>query len=123
MDMHETHGALETMTRFIQFEINKHGHCGHANTVEEAVNALSNFELLELVADHLDAAAARMPAHIAEFQERYTKLYGHPAELVSGSTGATRNYQLLRGFLLGKGYSFAEIDAQDGLWALTRSAT
>ena len=57
-DMHETHGALEEMTKFMQFEINKHGHCGHANTVEEAVNALSNFELLTLVADYMDAKAA-----------------------------------------------------------------
>jgi hypothetical protein len=56
MMMHETRGALEEMTKFIQFEINKHGHCGHADTVEEAVNALSNFELLTLVAGYLDAA-------------------------------------------------------------------
>lgn len=58
MDMHETHGAMETMTRFIQFEINKHGHCGHAATVEDAINSMSNFELLTLIADYLDEVEA-----------------------------------------------------------------
>lgn len=64
---------------------------------------------------------ARMTAHIAEFKAAYKERYGIHVYLIGNSTGATGNYQLLRGYLLGKGYSFDEIDASDGLWSLTRS--
>jgi hypothetical protein len=68
------------------------------------------------------AAQLRMAHTVQEFQQFYTEQYGHPADLVGNLITTSQNYQLLRGYLLGKGYSFAEIDAPDGLWPLTRSA-
>ena len=65
------------------------------------------------------APSLLMAQHVQEFQQ----LYRHPADLISNSTGAVQNYQLLRGYLLGKGYSFAEIDAPDGLWPLIKTPT
>ena len=50
-----TNGALEAMTYGVEFQLRKHGHYGPHTTVEEAVNAMTNFELLTLVADYLDA--------------------------------------------------------------------
>ena len=64
----------------------------------------------------------RMNNHIAEFRLAYEERYGRPIDLVGNLITTSQNYQLLRGFLLGKGYTFAEIDAPDGLWPLTRTA-
>jgi hypothetical protein len=67
------------------------------------------------------ALTEEMVAHIEEFEAAYVERYGRPIDLVGNLITTSQNYQLLRGYLLGKGYSFAEIDAPDGLWALTRS--
>jgi hypothetical protein len=66
-------------------------------------------------------AREAMICHIEEFRRAYAEHYGAPLHLIGDSTGTAQRYQLLRGYLLGKGYSFAEIDAPDGLWQLTRS--
>lgn len=47
--------VLETITYSIAFQIKKHGHYGCATTVEEAVNGLTNFELLELISEYLQS--------------------------------------------------------------------
>ena len=67
------------------------------------------------------APSLRMADHVREFQQLYTELYGHPADLISNSTDSMPVYQLLRGYLLGKGYTFVEIDAPDGLWPLIKA--
>lgn len=46
--------VLETLTYHIEFQIRKHGSYGGATTVEEAVDELTNFELLELIAKYLE---------------------------------------------------------------------
>ena len=47
--------AMEKLTYLIEFEIRKHGSCRGNYTVEDAVNGLSQFELLQLVTDYLDS--------------------------------------------------------------------
>lgn len=54
MEMQECTGTLEEMTKYIIFQLRKHGNYGPYETVEDAVNGLTNFELLQLVADYLD---------------------------------------------------------------------
>ena len=54
MKLHETHSFLEYATRYIQFQLNKHGNYAGATTVEEAVNSLTPFELLTLVCEAID---------------------------------------------------------------------
>jgi hypothetical protein len=107
MKMHETNGALEEMTRCIQFQINKHGHYCSQTSVEDVVNSMHNHELLTMVADYLDESAnprtapTTMAHAVAEFQEIFAKRYGCPVNQPS---------DMLYGYLLGKGYSFDEID-------------
>ena len=47
-------GALEVMTHSIEFQIRKHGSYLGAKTAEEVINLMTPYELLTLVADHLD---------------------------------------------------------------------
>jgi len=46
--------TLDKAVFYIQFEINKHGQCGGSLTVEERVNTLSQFELLQLITEAID---------------------------------------------------------------------
>ena len=45
---------LDTALFYIQFQINKHGQYSGMTTPEEVVNTLSNYELLELIAEGID---------------------------------------------------------------------
>jgi hypothetical protein len=50
----ETHGAVEAMTYAIEFQLRKHGNYGRYKTVEDSVNGLTNWELLQLIGEYLD---------------------------------------------------------------------
>lgn len=54
--MNNAEGFYDKATYYIKFEINKHGQSLGCSTVEERVNGLSNNELLELIAEAIDAA-------------------------------------------------------------------
>jgi hypothetical protein len=45
---------LEKAVYYIQFEINKHGQSFGYETVEERVNSLSQYELLELITEAIE---------------------------------------------------------------------
>jgi hypothetical protein len=50
----KTTGAVEGITYAIEFQLRKHGNYGPYETVEDAVNGLSNWELLQLIGEYLD---------------------------------------------------------------------
>ena len=50
----ECNSTLERVTYLIEFQIRKHGNYGCHTTVEEAVNGMSQYELLKNICDYLD---------------------------------------------------------------------
>ena len=51
----ESASLLEAITHSIEFQIRKHGQYFGHTTVEDAVNAMSDFELSTMIAEYLES--------------------------------------------------------------------
>lgn len=51
----EPTSVLEAIAYSIEFQLRKHGNYSGHTTIEDAVNAMSNFELLTMIAEYLES--------------------------------------------------------------------
>lgn len=55
MEDFKDESVLMAITHGIEFQLRKHGYYFRATNIEDAVNGLSNFELLQLITDYLES--------------------------------------------------------------------